>query len=52
MKYKRGELVWDELIPWIIGLAVLLLMFVLYIILTGKGNDAVEYIKNIFRFGT
>ena len=51
MSKKRGQLVWDNLIPWIIGVAVLVLMFVLYLILTEKGQSAINFLKNIFRFG-
>ncbi len=48
---KRGELVWDELIPWIIGLVVLALIFVLYFTLSGKGQGIIDYLKSLFRFG-
>src|SRR3989338_699014 len=50
MSKKRGQLVWDNLIPWIIGIAVLVLMFVLYFILSGKGQSAITFLKNLFRF--
>jgi len=36
---------------WIIALVVLAIMLVGIVILKGKGIDAIEYIKNIFRFG-
>ena len=48
---KRGELVWDEFIPWIIGLVVLVLIFVLYFTLSGKGQVVIDYVKSLFRFG-
>lgn len=51
MAGKRGQLIWDKLIPWIIALGVLLLMILLYFILSGKGNEALEYIQSLFRFG-
>jgi len=51
MRNKKGQLVWDELIPWIIGIGVLVLGFVLYFILSGKGAGLIDYLKNIFRFG-
>lgn len=51
MTRKRGQLVWDKLIPWIIALGLLLLMVLLYVILSGKGNEAIEYIQSLFRFG-
>ncbi len=37
---------------WIFALAVLAIMIGGYIILKGKGINAIEYIKNIFRFGS
>ena len=48
---KRGELVWDELIPWIIGLGIIALVFVLYFVLSGKGQGIIDYLKSLFRFG-
>ena len=36
---------------WIIGVGVLIVMIVAYMILKGKGINAIEYIKNLFRFG-
>ena len=36
---------------WLIALVVLAIMIVGFIILKGKGINAIEYIKNIFRFG-
>jgi hypothetical protein len=35
---------------WIIALAVLAIMFIGYMIFSGKGIDAIEYLKNMFRF--
>ncbi len=51
MKEKRGELISDDLIKWIIGLGVLALIGFLYYILSGKGQGAIDYIKSLFRFG-
>ncbi len=48
---KKGQLVWDQLIPWLIGLGVLILAIALIIILSGKGSNALEYFKTLFRFG-
>jgi len=47
---KRG-LVWQTLIPWIIALAVLALIFFLYKILAGKGLSAIDYFKNLWKYG-
>ena len=51
MKEKRGELVWDTLIPWIIAIGVLVLMLFLYFILSGKTEGAIQYFKDLLRFG-
>jgi len=51
MTNKRGALEWDTLIPWLIGIGVLILMVILYLILKGKGVNAIDYIKNLLRFG-
>jgi hypothetical protein len=51
MMKKKGELVFDELIPWIIVLGTLILVLVLYFVLSGKGNSAIDYFKNLWRFG-
>ncbi|MBI2632232.1 hypothetical protein HYW75_04465 [Candidatus Pacearchaeota archaeon] len=48
---KRGELVWDKLISWIIAIMVLILLVVVYMILSGKGQGYIDYIKNVLRFG-
>jgi hypothetical protein len=50
-KNKRGDLTWSTLVPWMIAIAVLVLTVVLYIALKGKGGGALEYLKNLFRFG-
>ncbi len=36
---------------WIIAIAVLIIMLLGFFILKGKGIDAIEYAKNLFRFG-
>ena len=48
---KKGAVTWNELIPWVIGIVVLALMIMLYFIFGSKGAGALEYIKNLFRFG-
>lgn len=47
---KRGQLIWQELAPWIIGIGVLVLSLILYMILTDKGTGLIGYLKNLFRF--
>lgn len=46
MEGKRGQ-VWETLIPWIIGIGVLILMIILYLTLNGKGEGAISYLKNL-----
>ncbi len=48
-KNKKGELIWDELIPWLIGAIVLALFIFVYIILSGKGHEYIDYMKNVLR---
>jgi len=39
------------MIPWIIGIAALILIIGVYLILSGKGQGAIEYFKTLVRFG-
>lgn len=48
---KRGELVWDHLIPWLLALVVLILVVFLYLMLSGKLGGAAEFVKGMLRFG-
>lgn len=50
MGMKKGQLVWDTLMPWIIAIVVLILSFVLYYVLKGKGTGAIEFFKDLVRF--
>ena len=50
-RQKRGQLVWDTMFPWIIGIVVLLLVGGLYFTLSGKGTSLIDYIKQVLRFG-
>lgn len=47
---KRAQ-IWQTLIPWIIGVAVLVLVATIFMILSGKGQGAIEFFKNLVRFG-
>jgi len=51
MKFKKRGQMWDTLVPWIIGLAVLVLIIFLFVIFKGKGEGAIEFFKNLMRFG-
>ncbi len=48
---KKGELVFGNLIPWIIALVALAFILVLYFTLSEKGNSAIDFFKNLWRFG-
>ena len=48
---KRG--IFEDYMGWVIlAVALLALALVGYFILKGKGIGAIEFIKNIFRFGS
>ena len=49
---KRGfSLIPNTLVGWIIILIVFVLLLILAGVLFGKGEGAIEYIKNLFSFG-
>jgi hypothetical protein len=48
---KKAAFEFDELLPWIIGIGVLVLIVSIYVILTGKAEDSINFLKDIFRFG-
>jgi hypothetical protein len=50
MKNKKGIEI-EMLGWWIIGLAVLVLLIIGVVILKAKGIEALDFIKDIFRFG-
>lgn len=47
---KKGQ-VWESLIPWLIGIGVLILIFGLYFIFSKGGLEIIDKIKSFFRFG-
>ena len=48
-KNKKG--IEMEMMVWmLIAIAILVIMVAAYIILRGKGINALDYIKNLFRF--
>ena len=49
---KKGDVEFDELIPWIIVIGVIVLMFILYLIFKDKGTNALDWLRQIWRFGT
>ena len=52
MAQKKGQLVWDTMFPWIIAIVVLLLVGGLYVVISGKGDSLIDYIKEVLRFGS
>jgi len=48
---KRGAFAIEQLGWWLLAIAALVLMVIGYLILTGKGGAALEYIKKLFSFG-
>jgi ACR3 family arsenite efflux pump ArsB len=50
MKNKKAVL-WDSLGPWIIAVAVLVLMFIIYILFSKGGQEIIQYLKDLLRFG-
>ena len=48
---KRGFIVADYLTWWIIALGVLVLSAVMYLILTNRASSALEFLKNLLKFG-
>ena len=48
---KKGAFEMDQLAWWIIGIAVLVVVIIGLFILKEKGVGAMQYLKNIFRFG-
>lgn len=47
---KKGQ-VWGTLIPWIIAALFLVIMVFVIWGLSGKGQGALTYLKNLVRFG-
>ena len=47
---KKGQ-IWSTLIPWIIAVVALVLIAILFLGLSGKLSGAINYFKNLVRFG-
>lgn len=47
---RKGEMSLEVLGWWLIGLLVLIIIMVAIFILSGKGSNAIDYIKNLFNF--
>jgi len=51
MKKSKRAMELEVLGWWILGIATLIAVVIGFIVLRGKGGGALEFIKNIFRFG-
>lgn len=48
---KKGAMEMEQIAYWIIGFIVLVIVVAGYMILRGKGGGALDFVKNLFRFG-
>ncbi len=48
---NRGQIGLNEIVPWLLGLAALAVVVILYIAFSDKGNSIIDSLKNIWRFG-
>lgn len=51
-KNKKGDMDVDTLLPWLIALGLLAVMIAGYLLFKNKGVDSIEFLKNLFRFGS
>jgi len=51
MKYKKGDIELSMLAWWLLAAAILIIGAAAYFYFTGKGLGAIEFIKNLLRFG-
>lgn len=47
---KRGQ-IWDNLIPWIIGLIAFALIVTVLVTISSGQNSIVDWFGNLWRFG-
>ena len=45
---KRG-IMWNTIVPWLIGLAILIIIIILAVVLKDKLFEFGKYIKDLFR---
>lgn len=50
MKERKGQIEWDTLIPWIIGIVVLSLVLGSYFLMKGSGGNLLEGLRNALKF--
>ena len=51
MKKRRGAMEMDQIGWWILAIVVLVVVVLGLFVLKGKGIGAMQYLKNLFRFG-
>ena len=51
MESRKGAVAMEYLFWLILGVIVLVVIIIIIGILTGKGSAAIEYIKDLFRWG-
>ena len=47
MRGKRGDIEWDTLMYWIIGIIVFIIVLGIIFLLSSKGANALAYLKGI-----
>lgn len=50
-KKSKKSMELETLGYWIIGVTILVIAIIGYVILRSKGIDALNFVKNLFRFG-
>ena len=50
-KERSAQVAWDTLVPYMIAIAVLILILMIYLILSGKLENIGTFIKNALRLG-
>jgi UPF0716 family protein affecting phage T7 exclusion len=51
LRNKRGDLELETIVVWILVILVLVFFLVGAFILKGKGVNALDYMRDLFRFG-
>ena len=50
-RYEKRGVVWGTSMPCIIGLIVRGIFFMIFGIISGWGSEAIDFFKNLVRFG-
>ena len=48
---KKKGVIWKILIPLIIAIAIIIISFIIYALITGKSQEAIEFFNNLRKFG-